>query len=79
MQLSHDTQLLPDSGSSQTSRAGLARLLAVPESAGSMNRLGGRLARDPSAGSGSSSTLRVAIEVCRLVVASPPMPIPHSS
>ena len=45
LQLSHDTQLLLDAGSAQTSCAGLARLLAVPESAGSMSRVGGRLAR----------------------------------
>jgi len=38
-QLSHDTQLLLDAGSAQTSCAGLARLLAEPEAAISMSRL----------------------------------------
>ena len=64
-QLSHDTQLLLDAGSAQTSCAGLARLLAEPEAAVWMNRLGGRdgrLAGGPGAGGGSSSS--VVIMVC---------------
>ena len=59
LQLSHDTQLL-DAGSAKTSCAGLARLLAVPEAAVSISRLGGRdgrLARGAGAGGCSSSSL----------------------